>query len=162
MYSAVARAFSEEVCAKFGITRLKLLLTYKKAARIELNANNPGGTFILVPAEGGGTKPKLFAHCSVDELRQALAHQRSPDSNLPIPAEDRAVVDQCREAVVRRFPSVESIRVQLRTHEGKTVVDFKGIPVEKLDKLVEALTEQLYAMEEMHEEEVVVAAPQPA
>src|SRR5687767_1765551 len=76
-YGAVARDFSQEVCARFGITRLQLLLTYKKATKIELNHDEPGGTFILVPGENGELTPTLFANCSVEALRKALARLRS-------------------------------------------------------------------------------------
>ena len=153
-YSAVARAFSQEVCAQFGITCLKLLLTYKVAAKIELNTADPGGTFIQVPAENGEVKPKLFAHCSVADLRKALAHLRTPTDNEPMPAEDVALVDQYRKAVTDRFSKDSPVRVQLRSHQGQSVVDFKGIPVSQVDKLTEALLDQLYPVREVPELEM--------
>ena len=104
LYSAVARAFTQEVCSRFGVYRLSALLTYKEAAKIELNTAEPGGTFILVPDEKGVVKPKLFSACTVEELRSAVQHVRQQASNHPIPAEQRELVDQYREAVVRRFP----------------------------------------------------------
>lgn len=151
---AVARVFTQEVCAQFGITRLKLLLTYKAAAQIELNAAEPGGTFIMVPAKDGEVKPKLFASCGVEDLRKALAHLRTATDNEPMPAEDVALVDQYREVVTSRFSKDTPVRVQLRSHQGKAVVDFKGIPLSEVDKLTEALLDQLYPVREVPEVEV--------
>jgi hypothetical protein len=53
----------------------------KVAAKIELNSADPGSTCIQVPAKDGEVKPKLFAHCSVEDLRKALAHLRTPTDN---------------------------------------------------------------------------------
>jgi hypothetical protein len=118
LYGAVARAFTQEVCSQYGVYRLRALLTYKEAAKIELNFAQPGGTFILVPDEHGGVKPKLFSSCTVDELRAALQHLRQEASNNPIPSEERELVDQYRESVAGRFPQSPSVRVQLRTHRA--------------------------------------------
>jgi hypothetical protein len=149
-YGAVARVFSQEVCAQFGITRLRLLLTYKVAAKIELNTADPGGTFIMVPAEEGQVKPKLFADCGVEDLRKALANLRTSD-NEPMPAEEVALVDRYREAITGRFSKDTPVRVQLRSHDGKAVVDFKGIPLSQIHTLTEALLEQLYPVQEVSE-----------
>jgi len=151
LYSAVARCFTQDVCSQYGVYRLSVLLTYKEAAKIELNPTEPGGTFILVPDENGVVNPKLFSSCTVDELRAAVQHARQSASNNPIPAEQREIVDQYREAVVGRFPQSATVRVQLRTHKGDTVVDFKGIPVLQVDKLTEALLDQLYPAREVPE-----------
>jgi hypothetical protein len=155
-YGAVARVFSQEVCAQFGITRLRLLLTYKVAAKIELNTADPGGTFIMVPLKDGEVKPKLFADCGVEDLRKALANLRSPAE--PMPAEDVALVDRYREAITGRFSKDTPVRVQLRSHDGKAVVDFKGIPLSQVHMLTEALLDQLYPVHETPEVEVQPAA----
>jgi hypothetical protein len=158
MYGAVARVFTQEVCTQFGLTRLRLLLTYKDAAKIELNYTEPGGTFIQVPDEHGEVKPKLFAHCGVEALRQALMHLRKSDIT-PVPAEERELVDRYREAITRSFPQGTVVRVQLRNEKGSAVVDVKGIPVRQMDKLAEALLDQLYPVLEVAE---VEEQPQPS
>ncbi len=142
-YSAVARAFSQEVCAQFGITRLRALLTYKDATKIELNLEEPGGTFIQVPDKKGEVKPKLFADCSVEDMRQALKYLREATPATPFPAEDRALVDAYREAVTRRFPQGSPVRVQLRKYKGESVVEFRIIPLAQVNQLLEALMDQL-------------------
>jgi hypothetical protein len=155
MYGTVARNFTQEACAQFGITRLRLLLTYKVAAKLELNAADPGPTPIQVPDGSGGVKPKPFADCGVEELRKALAHLRKPAGDEPVSAETLALVDGYREAVVSRFAQGTPVRVQLRTYQGKVLVDFAGIPVEQVDKLTEALLDQLYPVREVEEPPVV-------
>jgi len=159
MYGAVARVFTQEVCTQFGMTRLRLLLTYKDAAKIELNDAEPGGTFIQVPDEHGEVKPKLFAHCGVEELRQALAHLRKSDIT-PVPAEERELVDRYREAITRSFPQGTAVRVQLRNESGSALVDVKGIPVWQMEKLAEAILEQSYPVIEVTE--VEPPKPQPS
>ena len=100
----MTRVFPEAVCSQHSVYRLRALLTYKDASKIELNYAEPGGTFILVPNEKGVVKPKLFSSCTMDELRAALQHLRQSASNTPIPSEQRELVDQYREAVTGRFP----------------------------------------------------------
>ncbi len=153
MYGAVAGAFSEPVCARFGITRLRLLLTYKAAVKLELNHDDPGHSVIQVPDEDGVVTPKVFSDCGVEDMRRALERLRMNSGDAPIPAEEVALVDRYRKAVVARFAKGTPVRVQLRSHQGTTVVDFKGIPVAQVDKLLEALFEQLYTPPEAPVEE---------
>ncbi|WP_224364554.1 hypothetical protein [Hyalangium versicolor] len=148
MYGAVARAFTEEVTKQFGMWRLNLLLTYKKAAKIELNAEAPGNTFILVPDAQGEVEPKLFADCSVEDMRKAVANLRSPTPSQPIPAEHRVLYDGYLQAVTSRFPKGAPVRVRMRTQEGKTLITF-DVPIDEVDKLSEALAEQLNDMDEL-------------
>jgi hypothetical protein len=143
MYGAVAREFPQTVCAQFGISRLRLLLTYKDAAKIELNTEEPGGTFVMVPDKQRQVQPKLFADCTAEDLRNALQYLRQKGIT-PVPPEQRALVDEYREAVVGSFPRGTPVRVQLRNHKGNAVVDFKGIPVMQVETLVEALLEQIH------------------
>jgi hypothetical protein len=147
MYGAVARVFSEEVCKQFGMWRLNLLLTYKKAAKLELNAEAPGNTSILVPDEKGEAKPKLFQDCTVDDLRKAVANLRSSTPSQPIPSEHRVLYDGYLQAVKSRFPAGAPIRVLMRTQDGKTLITF-DVPIVDVDKLSEALVAQLHQMED--------------
>ncbi|HYI03226.1 hypothetical protein [Hyalangium sp.] len=155
IYSAVARAFTQKVCSQYGVYRLRSLLTYKGAAGIELNYEEPGGTVILVPDEKGEVKPKPFSSCTVDDMRAALLHLRQSTPSTSIPAEQRKLVDQFREAVIRRFPQGSPVRVQLRQHKGMVVVDFRAIPVLQVEKLTEALLDLLYPVREVPEAEEV-------
>jgi hypothetical protein len=154
VYSAVARAFRQEVVDQFGVTRLRTLLTYKDAAKIELDYEQPGNTFIQVPQKEGEVKPKLFSDCSSEDMRQALQRLREATPTTPIPAEDRALVDRYRKAVTDIFPRGSPVRVQMRNIKGTSVVDFRGIPVALVDKLVEALMGQLYTSSKVPQAQV--------
>lgn len=147
-YSAVARKFAQEVCSRYGVYRLRALLAYAEAKKLELDTTEPGGTFILVPEENGEVKPKLFSSCTVEEVRSAVQHVRHEASNQPIPDDQRERVDQFREAVVGRFPQGSPVRVQLRVHKGEPVVHFQYIPVSQVATLTEALLDSLYPAQE--------------
>jgi hypothetical protein len=155
-YGAVAREFSQEVIARFGITRLELLLAYKQGSKITLNSSEPGSTFIVVPQDNGDLKPKLFADCSTRELRKAMEHLRSPSSYLPISPANRARYDWYREVILRHFP--KGVRVLMRNHEGTTLIDFEGVPLSEVNKLIAVLREQPGGVSEEPEAE---EAPQP-
>ncbi len=139
MYGAVAHAFSEEIARRFGITCLYLLLGYKKAAGIQVDHEQPGGTLIEVPDKKGAVTSKPFSECTVEDMRKALQHKRQPSASTPLTPEDVAMADQIGEAVTSRFVKGDPIRVQLRSIEGTAVLDIKAIPLAKVEQLKEAL-----------------------
>jgi hypothetical protein len=149
MYGAVAGAFSEPVARRFGVTCLALLLTYEEAADLEVNHEEPGSTLIDVPNEEGHVASKPFAQCSVEEMRRALQRKRKPTSSKPLPPEAVALADQYREAVTSRFPKGTLIKLQVRNHKGKAVVDLKGIPLDQMLRLAEAITSELPPVREV-------------
>jgi hypothetical protein len=138
-YGAVAAAFSATVARRFGVTCLSLLLSYKEATGVQVNPEEPGGTLIEVPDDKGLVHPLPFSQCSVDQMRRALQRKRRPTSSKPVPAEAEALADQYREAVAGRFPPGVRIQVQARNQKGEAVLDFKGIPVAQVSRLVAAL-----------------------
>ena len=144
-YGAVAAEFSEPVARRFGVTCLDLLLSYTEAADVEVNREEPGPTAIEVPDEKGHVTPKPFSECSVDEMRRALQRKRKPASSKPLPAEAEARAEQYSEAVAGRFPKGQGTRVKvaLRNQKGKAVLDIKGIPLEQVGQLAEALAGEL-------------------
>ncbi len=137
-YGAVARNFTEEVTLQFGVTRLTLLLTYKEAAGLELNHNEPGTMLIEVPGDNNTVVSKPFSDCSVQDLRKALQRKRRPTSSTPLPATDLALVDQYRTAVTSHFPAHAPVRVSVRNLSGKAIISF-DVPLEQVDTLTEAL-----------------------
>ncbi|MFL5349035.1 MAG: hypothetical protein ACJ8AT_29910 [Hyalangium sp.] len=142
-YGLVARSFKQEVCTQYGLSRLRLLFSYKDAAKIEVNLEEPGGTFILVPDKQGEVQPKLFADCSVADMRQALQHLREATPATPFPPEDRALVDAYRAAVTQRFPRGSPVRVQLRKYKGESMMEFRLIPVAQANLLLEAMMDMV-------------------
>ncbi|HYI00785.1 hypothetical protein [Hyalangium sp.] len=151
MYGAVARAFSENVTAEFGVTRLNLLLTYKEVADIPVNNAEPGVTSIEVPASDGTAAPKLFRECTVEELRHAIQRKRKPTSSKPLPPEVLAEVEDYREAVIDRFPEEAPVHVEARNHKGMVLITFKDIPLAQLDGLAEILMNRVYSFQEVAE-----------
>jgi hypothetical protein len=148
-YGAVAEAFSEPVARRFGVTCLHLLLIYKEAADIEVNAEEPGGTLIEVPGDKGQVATKPFGDCSVDQMRKALQRKRKPASSKPLPPEVELLADQYREAVTGRFSKGTRVKVLVRNEKGEAVLDFKGIPVKQVSQLAAALTGELPPVREV-------------
>jgi hypothetical protein len=148
-YGAVAQAFSAPVARRFGVTCLYLLLTYKEAADIEVNHEEPGGALIEVPDDKGQVATKPFGECSVEQMRRALQRKRKPASSKPLPPEVETLADQYREAVTSRLPRGTRVKVLLRNEKGKAVLDFKGIPVEQVSQLAQALTGELPPVREV-------------
>jgi hypothetical protein len=142
-YGAVAAAFSEEVARRFGVTCLSLLLTYEEVADMEANHEEPGNTVIEVPGPNGQVEARSFSQCSVEQLRKAIQRKRKPASSKPLPPGALERGEQYQAAVKARFPTVAAVQVQVRNVKGKAVVDFKGIPLEQVNKLIEALTGEL-------------------
>ena len=124
---------------------LALLLTYAEASDVELNHEEPGNTPIEVPDEKGQVAVQTFGACSVEQMRRALQRKRKPASSKPLPPEAEARAEQYSEAVAQRFPQGKGTRVKVlvRNEKGKAVLDFKGIPVEQVLQLAEALTAEL-------------------
>ncbi|WP_224371874.1 hypothetical protein [Hyalangium versicolor] len=151
MYGTVARVFSEPVARRFGVTCLNLLLSYKEAADVEVNAEEPGPTPIEVPDEKGQVSVQPFGACSVDQMRMALQRKRKPASTKPLPSESLVLAEQYSEAVAQRFPKGTGtlVKVTVRNQKGKAVLDIKGIPLEQVSKLAEALGGELPAVSEL-------------
>jgi hypothetical protein len=143
MYGTVATNFSEAVATRFGVTCLYLLLTYKTAANLKINHEEPGGTVIEVPAENGAVTSKPFNDCSVEDMRRAIRYKRKPSSSKPVPEEHVALADQYQEAVTNHFPKGVVIKVEVRNQQGESVLDIKGIPVGQVSTLLEALMDKL-------------------
>jgi hypothetical protein len=149
-YGAVAKAFSEPVARRFGVSCLYLLLIYKEAADIEVNHEDPHGVLIEVPDGKGLVTSKPFGECSAGQLRRAIQRKRKPASSKPLPAEVEVLAEQYSEALTSRFPKGARAKVLVRNEKGKAVLDFKGIPVEQVSLLAAALTGGLPPVRELH------------
>lgn len=77
----VAKAFSKEITAKYGITDLYALLGYAAVAHIPV-PNDPGDVVIQVIKKDGAPDPKPFARCTRGEVASALRHLKKPDASL--------------------------------------------------------------------------------
>lgn len=137
---AVARQFSEETCRKYGVMKLSVLGTHAQEFGLQLPAREPGGLLLEVPREGGRLEPKTFADCSLEEVRQAAKHKRRPMKAVPSES-DTAHIDLLRNSFSRHF--AQGARVQLKTsvQGGKTLLTIQGVPLERMEQLVEALLE---------------------
>jgi len=86
---------------------------------------------------------KPFSQCSVEEMRKAIGLKRKPGSSKPLPPGCVERGEQYHAALKALFPKVSTVEVQVRNIKGKAVVDFKGIPLEQVNRLTEVLTGEL-------------------
>ncbi|WP_375766821.1 hypothetical protein NR798_34765 [Archangium gephyra] len=141
-YGAVAREFTEEACRKYGVMNLTTLRTYAVAADIQLTSGDPGATPIDVPQEDGRVVQKPFSECTMVELKLAVKGKRKP-SRATMPTTDAARVEFMRESLSRHF--AQGARVQFKTNikGGKTFLTIQGVPLEEVERLMEALLDGL-------------------
>ncbi|MCY1076062.1 hypothetical protein [Archangium lansingense] len=141
-YGAVAREFTEEACTKYGVMNLTTLRTYVAAANIQVTSGDPGATPIDVPQEDGSVEQKPFAECTMEELKLAVKSKRTP-SRATMPATDAARVEFMRESLSRHF--AKGARVQFKTNlkGGKTFLTIQGVPLDEVERLMEALLDGL-------------------
>ncbi|WP_224243164.1 hypothetical protein [Hyalangium gracile] len=116
-------------------------MTYKQAAGLQLNHEQPGEALIDVPDEKGRVTTRPFKECRVEQMRQALKLKRKPTSSKLLPPEAEARAEQYRQAVAVQFPKGKGTRVKVlaRNDKGSAVLDFTGVPMEKVDQLLQAL-----------------------
>ncbi|HSP79411.1 MAG TPA: hypothetical protein VLQ93_12825, partial [Myxococcaceae bacterium] len=163
-YGLVARKFSEAACARFGVHHLRLLLTYGKAAKLEIAKDDPSRTPIDVPREDGTVQPKPFAECTVEELRAALKQKKgqseapkpteepkpveapeAPGASAPLPEVDAVRLKSLRDSLSQHLPE-STVRLEARVHQGQTFLSLQGVPMAALERFIEALVDGLLPM----------------
>ena len=80
-YGRVAKAFSKEITAKYGVTDLYALLGYAAVAHISV-PSDPGNVEIQVIKKDGTPDSKPFASCTHEDVAGALRHLKKPDAAL--------------------------------------------------------------------------------
>ncbi len=140
---AVAQAFTEAACRRYGVYNLHALLAYAKASNFKPPADEPGPTPIAVPQEDGPVVEKPFSECTVEELKLAVKQKRAQAPAEP-PAEDRVRVQALRDSIAKLFSSESSrTRVNSRVYLGTTYITVQDVPVKELERLAEAVMEGL-------------------
>ncbi|HVG58550.1 MAG TPA: hypothetical protein VNA24_08340 [Hyalangium sp.] len=142
-YGTVAKEFTAEMCGRYGVTTLKLLITYAEASGSELDTNDPGTMLVEVPNEHGEVDTRFFGECTVTDLRKALQRLRRPTSSKPLPADTRSRAEQCRTLWSAYFPEKLGVRVEVSNRKGKAVMSLKDIPLEQLEQLTALLAPTL-------------------
>ncbi|HEX8702117.1 MAG TPA: hypothetical protein VF815_25020 [Myxococcaceae bacterium] len=142
-YKAVAKAFSEQVAVRFGMTCLYLLTIYQEVGNVKVNPEEPGPTLIEVPGKNGEVTKKPFSACSVEEMRQALKLKRKPASSKPVPAEDLAQAEKYRAALQGQFSQGSDVQLKVRNKKGNSVLTIEDIPMAEVGTLLLALMDHV-------------------
>lgn len=137
-YSAIARAFPEEVAKKYGSSLLAELLTYERLSHVTAPGGDPGQIAINVPKSDGSTTSKHFSDCSVEDLRSAVHKLRSREQK-PIPADDKRMLEVLRTTMEQQLGSADApIAMHERRGPSDTFVSFT-LPLNYLEPLRDVL-----------------------
>jgi hypothetical protein len=143
-YGAVARTFSARACIRHGVHRLYALMRYMEAARTwDADAEDPGGFLVTVPEEDGTVAQRPFSDCETESLDAATEIHRYPGRRVPL-ADARRI--QRLQVALRSCVSGSHrspVRASARAESGRTFVTLKDVPLDQLEKLVEALRMEL-------------------
>ena len=91
-YGRVAKAFTQAIALRYGVSKLHLLLTWCKLRQVKTIEADPGPMVIEVPREGGSPRKRPFAEVSADELRQAIRGLRGPAPTPDFPELDQRIL----------------------------------------------------------------------
>ncbi len=141
-YGAVAKAFTEESCTRHGVDNLISLLAYGNAAHLPLSKDDPGSTLIDVVQDGGVVAQKSFAECTRDEVRLATRNKKAP-SRSRVPDSDEARIQALRTSLEQRFEKTGDMKLNAHIHGGRTVLTIQRVPLEELERFMEALLDGL-------------------
>ena len=141
-YSAIARAFPEEVAKKYRSSLLAELLTYERISQATLPHGDQAQVPIKVPNADGSTENKHFADSSVEDLRSAV-HRLHGHEQKPIPVDDKRIIDALRKTLERMLGSADiPIAMHERRGPADTFVAF-NLPVNYLEMLRDVLVSVL-------------------
>ncbi|HZI02949.1 MAG TPA: hypothetical protein VEZ71_02945, partial [Archangium sp.] len=89
-------------------------------AVLTVDGNEPGPTPIQVPQEDGTVVHKPFAECSMEELKRAIKHKRTPPKPLPENATSR--LETYRSVLDQHLSERHSIQVSARVERDKVLI----------------------------------------
>jgi hypothetical protein len=147
MYGAVARRFSLEVCEKYGMLSLGMLLEYLRLASIRIwrvDTREPGPTPIEIPRKGGLAITKPFSDCTAEDLRQAVRTRRAwPGQETRDEHEQR--IDRYVELLKQHF--AQNARwaplIDAEIHNHRVHLRVRHVRLIDLEPLTEALLHTL-------------------
>lgn len=140
LYGQIAKAFTEEVAKKYGISKLAILLTYEKLTDTELPKGDPGSVEIKLPGANGAPTKKQFANCSREELHAAIHALKAPPK--PLPPADRATIKAINAALEQALGPQALVLVHARPSSLGTQVTF-NLPIGYLERLRDVLDDVL-------------------
>jgi hypothetical protein len=143
MYGAVVRKFSLELCEKYGMLSLGMLLEYLRLAHIYLrrvDRDEPGPTPIEIPRKGGLAITKPFSDCTEEDLRQAVRARRAwPGQGTRDEHEER--IDRYVELLRQHFAQNArwAPRIDAEIHNRRVHLRVRHLRLIDLEPLTEAL-----------------------
>ncbi|WP_224249393.1 hypothetical protein [Hyalangium gracile] len=143
MYGTVAREFPEEICRKYGMKPLRLLMAYAKRFRLSVVGKDPGPLLIRVPQADGTMLYKPFHACSREEVGRAMTG-RVPTEDKgfgTVPGEELHRLQSLRDGMQKHFPENSSARLRAAARDGQLQITLRNVSVAELELLMAAIYE---------------------
>ncbi len=147
MYGAVVRKFRLEVCEKYGMLNLGMLLEYLRLAHISLWRAEKHGLGLMpieIPRKGGLAITKPFSDCTEEDMRQAVRTRRAwPGQETRDEHEER--IDRYVELLKRHFAQNArwAPRIDAEIHNRRVHLRIRHLRLIDLEPLTEALQRTL-------------------
>ena len=138
-YGRVARAFSQNIAVRYGMSKLYLLLIWCKLRRVDAIEADPGSMVIEVPREDGTTRPKPFAQVSAEELRQAIKHSRGTGTTPDFPELDRRILEGIAREIESHRRDDFQVRFKAYAHNGKAHFSLENVCLLHVDLVVDMI-----------------------
>lgn len=136
-YGRVAKAFTADQAAKYGVTKLDRLLTYEAATNAPPPVGDPGLAPVQVPQKDGTVAARLFRDCSVGDLMAALKQLKAPPQ--PLPAADAAQLAKMQAALAAALGQENHVVLQAQVRGRATEVNLHAVPMSQLATVLDAL-----------------------
>lgn len=135
LYGAIARTFTEDQTAAFGVSILGKFLTYMKLAKYSPDFFSQ--SVVRVPRADGSFEEKPLRQCTDADMRAALRALRAPAH--PLSEEDSAELDTYQAAVDEVLGADHPSTIKAHSGNEETTVDFDGFPLKRLPAVFAAL-----------------------
>jgi len=136
-YGRVAKAFTQAIALRYGVSKLHLLLTWCKLRQVKTIEADPGPMVIEVPREGGSPRKRPFAEVSADELRQAIRGLRGPAPTPDFPELDQRILAGIAREIESHRRDDFQVRFKAFSRNGKAHFSLENISLVYVDAVVD-------------------------
>jgi hypothetical protein len=138
-YSSATLHWKPEFILNYGMERMQALSAYLRHHTAgDPHVTDPGLLKIRVPRPGSTDEVKIFAECSLEEMRRA-ARVRKTLAKARVPVADAVRTLFLENSFLQHFTGVAPVRLNVRTENGRSLVTVHDVPMAELERLIKAL-----------------------
>ncbi len=142
----VARAFAEEMAARFGTEKLVAGLAYLNATAKEEQPGDLLAVQVKVRDEAGSWTSVPFVEASAGQIREAATSLNQRKRKRAVPAKLRKRVERLNQTVAKSKAAFNSARVGVRKDKtGQVMVSLTSVPLAELEAYVAKVRAELTA-----------------